>query len=292
MDTVCEGKDWDVALAYDSGRLAGAMPYLYGRRMGMTYIVQPQMTQYTGPFYCYPDGAGERQRAEFEIEVSRQLIRHLEERRAAFTLVNFSPLVTNWLPFYWAGYRQTTRYTYRIDDISDPRRVFEAFDREKRQRKIRRYEQTTALRYDMEPAAFARFHHRYWSSKGKHDLLSEQFIERVSHAAIQRGSGVIASLHDADGNLLAARFVAYDDNCAYSLLSALDMSLHRSGHSETLMWGLIKHLADKTRAYDFEGSMDEGIGYFYRSFGARQVPYFEISRFRGFVAKRLAKRYM
>ena len=30
---------------------------------------------------------------------------------------NFHYGITDWLPFYWEGYRQTTRYTYMLKDI-------------------------------------------------------------------------------------------------------------------------------------------------------------------------------
>ena len=278
MEVVCAGKRWDVALAYDGDKIAGAMPYHYGRKLGMTYIIQPQLTQYSGPFYCYPPDMDRGQRYDFETCVARKLMEQIESRRPAFFLQNFSPRVTNWLPFYWAGFKQTTRYTYRIGDISDLDKVFGSFDPEKRQRKINRYKDSTSVRFDMRPSDFAAFHAAYWNGKGKKDQLPRPFIERVCSTAIERGNGVIASLHDGDGRLLAARFVAYDANCAYALMSAVDLELHRSGHNETLIWGLLQYLSGKSRAFDFEGSMDEGIEYFYRSFGTEQTPFFEITK--------------
>lgn len=278
MESVCFGKSWDVALAYDNDRLVGAMPYLYGRKLGMTYIMQPQLTQFSGPFYCYPDGLTPSQRIDFENSTLRSLLAQVEARRPSYVLIHCAPTVSNWLPFYWAGYSQTTRYTYRLNDISDPDKLFAAFDREKRQRKINRYSATTTVRFDMDPADFASLHARYWHSKGKNDLLSSSFIERVCRNAISRHQGVIASLHDDQQRLLAARFVAYDSMCAYALLSASDPSLHRSGHNEILIWRILQHLSGLCRSFDFEGSMDQGIEYFYRSFGAQQTPFFAISK--------------
>lgn len=278
MEAVCRGKQWDVAMAYDGEQLLGVMPYLYGRKVGMTYILQPQLTQYTGPLYFYPEGLSASKRLDFEKETAKLLLQQIESLKLAFFLQHFSPQVTNWLPFYWDGYKQTTRYTYRIEDISDPEKVFEGFDAEKRQRKIRRYEQSTRVRFDMSPNDFAEIHNKYWSAKGKKDVLNVRFISDVCSVAVKRGNGVIASLYDEDDRMLAARFVAYDTNCAYSLMSAQDLQLHKNGHSETLFWALIKYLSDKTKAFDFEGSMDEGLEYVYRSFGTTQTPYFEISK--------------
>jgi len=32
---------------------------------------------------------------------------------------NWDHRQTNWLPFYWKGFSQTTRYTYRIEDLKN-----------------------------------------------------------------------------------------------------------------------------------------------------------------------------
>ena len=290
MDTVCRGGQWEVALARDGdGRVTAAMPYHWRRKMGLTFIIEPQLTQYSGPVYFYPGGISASRRLDFEKAAARQLIGQIEARRPAYILQNFSPAVTNWLPFRWAGYSQTTRYTYRIEDISDPHRVFEGFDARERQHKIRRLEERTTVRFDMQSADFARLHTDYWQGKGQSDLLDADFIGHVCSAAIGRGQGVIASLHDEEGRLLAARFVVYDSRSAYSLMSAADLKLHRSGHNETLVWALLQHLAGKTAAYDFEGSMDEGVEYFYRSFGAVQTPFFAISKSRNALVDRIMK---
>mgnify|MGYP002623615232 CR=1 FL=1 len=278
MDAVCKGKQWDVVLAFDREQPTGAMPFLFGRKYGLTYIIQPQLTQYSGPCYFYPKGLKGQNRLEFEKQTAHQLISQIDRIKPALFIQNFSPQITNWLPFYWAGYHQTTRYTYRLEDISNPVQIFENFDREKRQRKIRRYEQSTTVRYDMSPEAFADFHRRYWENKGKKDLLSRDLIVSVCNTAIMHGNGIIASLFDDNGRLLCARFVAYDGHNAYALMSAVDADLHRSGHNETLIWALLQHLSPICRSFDFEGSMDEGIEYFYRSFGARQTPFFEITK--------------
>lgn len=291
MDSVCKGKRWDVALSFDGDKPTGAMPFHIVDKCGLRFIVQPQLTQFSGPVYFYPPDLSESHRLDFEKQTADALLNQINSCRPHYFLQNFSPEVTNWLPFYWAGYRQTTRYTYRIPDIRDPQRVFAAFDLEKRQRKIRRYDESTSVRFDMEPADFASFHTRYWNGRGKRDLLSEDFIESVCRTAVRRGNGVIAALYDDQGQLLSARFVVYDSRCAYSLMSAQNNHLHKSGHSETLFWKLMNYLSDKTIAFDFEGSMEEGIEYFYRSFGARQTPFFEIVKPRNAIVELLMNRH-
>ena len=279
-----------MSLAYDGERLMAAMPYHYVRRMGQTFIIPPQLTQFSGPIYFYPDGLSYSHRLDFENRAANQLLRPIEALRPAAFVQNFSPAITNWLPFYWRGFGQTTRYTYRLEDISDSERLFAAFDREKRQRKIEKYLKTTSARFDMSPADFAQLHQRYWRMRGQRDLLDASLVEHVATTAIARGQGLISSIEDADGRTLYASLVVYDERCAYSLMSAAAPELQRSGHHETLVWQTLLHLQGLTRAFDFEGSMDEGIEYFYRSFGARQTPFFQIAKYRNCLVKKIVKR--
>ena len=285
METVCVGKQWDVALVEKEGdgqwspeRVQGALPYLIGKRIGMRYVLQPQLTQYNGPYYRYEEGLSDCRRLEFEKKVGAELTEQLERLRLAYYEQNFAPSVTNWMPFHWAGYRQTTRYTYRIEQLDDLDTVLSQMDYDKRQRKIRKAQEHLHADEGMTPEEFARFHATYWKSRGEKDLLSEEFIVRVIKAACARNQGLLLALKDGDGVIRAARFVVYDDHCAYSLLSALHPEGHDNGASALLFWELFQRLQHKTRAFDFEGSMDAGIEYSYRLYGARQVPYFNISK--------------
>lgn len=280
METVCEGKEWDVALACDeSGRILAALPYLIRRRFGMRYVLQPQLTQFSGPHYCYPADMSERRRTDFAHRAADKLIDALAEQSLDYFMQRFSPDVSDWLPFYWRGYKQTTRYTYRIDDISDTERVFENFDRTKeRQRKIRQIADQYSVETNIDAATFVKFHCDYWRSRGEKDLLSESFMRRVIETATTRGQGMTLALRDGKGELAAAWFAVYDRNCAHALLSAKSPSEKSADVSALLVWHLIKALSAKTKAFDFEGSMEPTLEYFYRSFGARQVALMEVSR--------------
>ena len=48
-----------------------------------------------------------------------------ELKRYPHFLQNFNYDITDWLPFYWAGYNQTTRYTYLLKNIRDHQAVWE-----------------------------------------------------------------------------------------------------------------------------------------------------------------------
>jgi len=285
MQTVCEGKQWDVALAYidpdaeqSINNIIGALPYLLGKRMGMRFVLQPELTQYNGPFYRYPDNLNDQRRLSFEGKVCKQLIAQLKNLHLAYYQQNFAPSITNWLPFYWQKFSQTTRYTYRITNLHHLDEVFANFDHSKRQRHILKLDPAYTNDENISPSDFADFHIAYWQSRGVHDLLTHDFIAHVCQAAIAKKQGFILGLRDSEGILRAARFVVWDSNCAYSLLSALHPNHYDNSISALLFWRIFQQLTAYTKTFDFEGSMDPGIEYSYRSYGARQTPYFQITQ--------------
>ncbi len=280
METVCEGKEWDVAIAEDNnGRVLAALPYLYRKRFGMRYVLQPQLTQFSGPCFFYPADMSDARRVDFAHKSADMLIDQLESLHLDYYMQRFAPTVTDWLPFYWRRYSEQTRYTYRIDDISDTARVFDNFDRSKeRQRRIKRIADSYSVDDSIDAATFGTFHADYWRSRGESDILPREFMQRVIETATGRGQGMTIGLRDREGKLTAAWFAVYDSECAHALLSAKAPGVQSADVSALLIWRMIERLSGRTKAFDFEGSMEQSLEYFYRSFGARQVPLLEISK--------------
>lgn len=279
METVCAGKEWDVALAMaPDGTVAAAMPYLVGHRWGMRYVLQPQLTQYSGPWYRSESVMG---------DASVQFSSYFSHHGFLFFSQNFAPALNG--DRHWGEYTYTERITYRIEDISDPQRVFEGFDKQRRQRPIRRAEKMLTVVEDVSPEEFARFHAAYWASRGQHDLLSQEFIINVVRTALERRQGMLLGVADAEGKLHAARFVAFDSNSAYSLLSALNPEGHHNGASALLFWRMIERLSNHTQSFDFEGSMDPRIAFSYRLYGARPVGYQHVVYYRNRLVERLLR---
>ena len=279
MEAVCFGKHWDVALAYNTdGQITAAMPYHYGSRLGLRYILQPQLTQYNGPWFRHGvDTAA----------TAQQLASHLHRLRPLFFQQNFAPGTP--IDSAWDDCTVIQRPTYRIEDISDPQQVFDNFDKQRRQRPIRRAEKTLHP-VSLSSENFASFHADYWASREQSDFLSHDFIVRIIQTALDRNQGILLGVADKEGKFHAARFVAYDDQCAYSLLSALNPDGHENGASALLFWLIIQQLSGHTRAFDFEGSTDPGIAYSYSLYGAHPVTYCRLTRYASPLLRPLLKR--
>ncbi|MBR0072843.1 MAG: GNAT family N-acetyltransferase [Bacteroidales bacterium] len=280
MEAVCAGKQWDVLLYRNNdGEVQAVMPFLVGKKLWMRYVLMPQLTQYNGVWYLKNDFRSENERLSFEKKVCNDFVGRLKDMRLDFFLQNFAPRFTNWLPFYWKGFSQTTRYTYQIQNLANLDDVFANFDRNRRQKKIlsleKKYRQTT----DITAEEFYGFHSKYWEAKGTKDLFAEKYVVKLCNAAMARRQGVIIGLVDIKtGEKVAMRFVVFDKTTAYSLLSAIEPNSKVNGLSELLFWKVIQYLSGKVRVFDFEGSMVESIEHSYRLYGAKQVPYFQIEK--------------
>ncbi len=275
METVCCGKQWDVILLRnEQGAVSAALPYLIGSKLGLRYILQPQLTQYNGPWY----------RPGTNIpSATQQLMAELKKLRLSLYRQCFAPGTPNLEA--WQGYERLPRITYRIEDISDPEAVFRNFDKRHRKTPIRSAAKVLHPA-DITPEAFADLHAHYWRSRGQKDLLPHDFMVRLITAALQHGQGLLAAVADESGTIHAARFVVFDSNCAYSLLSALGEE-HHNGASPYLFWLILQQLAAKTRAFDFEGSMTPSIAHAYSLYGSTPTTFYQLTRCKNPIIRRI-----
>ena len=80
MEAVCEGKRWDVLLVHDrQGNPLAAMPYLISSKMGLRYVLQPQLTQFNGPWYSAAVDS-----LEAEMEAGQQLAAQVKGLRLVY----------------------------------------------------------------------------------------------------------------------------------------------------------------------------------------------------------------
>lgn len=276
LDVVCPPHAWDVILFEENGIIEAALPYQLSRKWGIRFVINPTLTQGTGIWYRKHEGESEQDRLSREKKGAAHIVAELKRQKLAFFMQHFSPEVTNWLPFYWSGFTQTTRYTYCIPDISNPQSCLDAMSYAK-QKQIRKAEElhvTTSITAE----TFYRHHELSLNAKGKKIFYPKALLQRIHDAASARNQLLVIGLEDASGALHAALFIVFDRHCAYNLISSIAPDHAASGASSRVVFEAIKHLSNTCKAFDFEGSMDEGIENSFRQFGALQTPYFRVSK--------------
>jgi len=275
-----DGKSWDVLLARNKkGEIEAVMPFLTGSKMGLRYALTPQLTQYTGVWIADKEGECVTERLSREKKLQNEIIRQLEAMKLSLFDVKFPLTYTYWSPFYWAGYKQETHYTYRIENLSDVDKVFAGFDATK-QNKIRKAQEAgIEIDFAMSADELYDLQCAQLDERGSQDVLSRALVRSVVDASRLRGQGLIARARDAEGNTHSALFCPWDGQSAYDLITAIHPRYRASGASTLMVWEAIKQVAGQTRMWDFEGSMIENVESSFRQFGGVPTPYFEISKY-------------
>jgi len=121
LTAVCPGQ-LRLLVVRKGHRLAAGMPLPLRRRGIWLTVTLPDLTQTPGVLLAPSQAERYEARLSNEMAVLRSLVDAIPKVDVFCTNTHYS--FTNWLPFYWAGYTQTTRYTYAIEDVSDLDKVF------------------------------------------------------------------------------------------------------------------------------------------------------------------------
>ena len=267
---------WDVAVVERGEEIAAVLPYTYKIGLGKYLLIEmPPLTPYLGPWLNTLAAKYYSKWLNDEHELMTELI-HKFPHFAAFNQ-GFHQSITNWLPFYWIGFQQTTRYTYIIEDLTDLDRVFYNFSHAKK-KNIKRAKNLLEVHQDLSCEDFYRNHAYTLSKQGKRISYSYELFSRIYEDCYKHDAGKIFYAIDGNNNLHSAIFTVWDKNSAYDLISTIDPDFRSSGSASLLIQEAIKYYSNKTKKFDFEGSMIKGVERSFREFGARQVPYFEVSK--------------
>jgi hypothetical protein len=195
----------------------------------------------------------------------------------AFFGQSFHYSITNWLPFYWQGFQQTTRYTYVIEDLTDLGAVWSQV-RNNVRTDVRKAEKRLEVSSDLSLDTLLGLNEKTFSRQGRTRSYTREFVFRLDSACVQNHCRKMFFASDAQGRVHAAIYIVWDQNAAYYLLGGADPELRNSGATSLLLWEAIQFASTVTLTFDFEGSMIESIERFFRAFGAKQKPYFLITK--------------
>jgi hypothetical protein len=271
LDAVAPGC-WNAVEIGKEGEITARLPYVVKKRYGLTILGMPQLTQTLGPWIKSSELLPHKQLAlqkELFTEIIEQLPPH------DYFNQNFHYSFTNWLPFYWKGFQQTTRYTYVIEDLSDHDRIWSGF-KDKTRSEVRKAEKKVVCRSGDEIEKFLDINTITFERQGLKPQYSREFVRRLDEACAKHNARHIFFAEDAQGRLHAAVYIIWDNSSAYYLMGGADPELRSSGANSLLMWEAIKFASGVTKQFDFEGSMLMNVEQFFRTFGGAQKAYFQI----------------
>ncbi len=270
MNILCKNKEWDVIIIRnDQQEIIATLPYLLVRKMGMKIILQPTLSQTNGIWFANESSLS----VEEKEKICSAILYQLKQLHLQWYCQFYDHRFETIQPFESAGYQVTRRRTYVIEDLSDLDHVFSTFTSSK-QRHIRKaYRNGLKVDWDMSATAFYTFHTESLLQRGKKNTNSQEVEVSLCEEAMNRGQGAILRVKDAEGNTHAALFIAWNSEAGYYMIPATDFNYKASGASTLVVWEAIKFLQDKTKTFDFEGSMDPAIANSYRQYGTKEIGY-------------------
>jgi hypothetical protein len=275
--TAGEGR-WDVVLAKKGEQILGSLPFTVSRRAGFTLLGQPALTQTLGP-WIRPSNAKRARALGHEKDVLDELEAALP--RYDVYAQNWHHGQTNWLPFYWRGFSQMTRYTYIIRDLTDEGAVWQGI-RENIRTDVRKAQGRAGLTVTRDEGVetLLALNRKTYERQGKRPAYPDSLVQRIYAACAARACCAVLTARDATGRPHASLLLVWDESAAYYLIGGSDPEVRNSGAMSLCVWEAIRFAAGVTKSFDFEGSMLEPVERFCRAFGAEQVGYSRVSRTR------------
>ncbi len=273
LEVVAPGQ-WGEVVVKRGDEGSARMPYVIKKKYGLTALTMPPLTQTLGPWLRPSKAKYARQLSE-QKQLMNELIGQLPD--VDYFCQNFSPYITNWLPFYWRGFTQTTRFTYRLEDLTDLDVIWSGFNENVRN-KIRKAQKQVEIRDDLSIQDFIKINELTFIRQGIELPYSAELVERLHKVCQEHNASKAFFAIDEQDRIHAAIYLVWDSNTAYYLMAGEHPELRKSGANSLLIWEAIKYASTVTKVFDFEGSMIEPVEEFVRAFGGRQTPYYQITK--------------
>lgn len=280
LDQVCGPNTWGVSISYDAQeKIIGALTYGFFKKWGLTYLANPVLTPYAGPWLKKPQDTNTYTQNTFSNQQTQTLIDQLPNLPIA--ILKLHPSEVNAFPWTWSGYRPILKHTYHLEmrsNITEEYKdsVHQDINRAKNKLSIQVNPSSEAL-FDLLVHTFRR---------QKQDTpFNGELLTKLTSEIIQRNSGTISYAVNAQNKPVAGILVVWDAETAYYLLGAKDDTPDSTGAMSLLLHEQIGNLPSHVRTFDFEGSMIKGVEHFFRSFGGKRMNYLEVQRQSSWIGK-------
>jgi len=273
LDAVCDGGSWDAAIVRKGKAVVGVLPYFLKQKLHWRYVAMPPLAKMMGP-YLLPEYRTPRR----EIPLLNELIDQLP-RLAAFQQ-DFNYTATDWLPFYWRGFRQTTRYSYVLP-LAKMEKLRENLAPDYRNNKLPKAAAQVKVHTGNDLNLFFRVHNGSYERQGLEAPVTFDFLQRLDQALADHHAREIFWATDLkSGAVHSVAYLVWDKQSAYYLMAGDDPALRASGAGILLAWEAVRYAKETLglAAFDFAGSMIRPIERVRRQFGAVQKPYFRVQK--------------
>ncbi len=266
-DITAGEEHWEVVLAQSKKQsILGALLYAQKQFFGVKRLTLPVFTPINGVWFSKHDTDKAHSFYSKRRKILSQIIRQLP--RAAFHDFKLHYTLEDWLPFKWAGYKQTTQYTQTLDLTPDETTLYEAFKGGTRSKinKVReRFEMVEIKdikRFLDHINRVAAFKNIPYTKQNLHT------IGRLHQEIEQRDLGTILAAKDEKGDIHAMIYIVFSAGTAHYWLGGAHPEFRDTNGMFFLLWEAIKKSKSRAGVFDFDGSNHPNIAPVFTGFGA------------------------
>ncbi|MEE9438607.1 MAG: hypothetical protein V3V14_06365 [Saprospiraceae bacterium] len=257
LDAVTD-KNWDVVIVEKNNRISGAYIYSLSSKLGIKYILNPQLCPYTGPIFFQKNN-----QSDILVDMLSQLPKHV--------LIIQDYWHQNVLGDVTVTNLKRKKHTYIIDKRVKSEELSKKLSNDYR-RKIKKATKKLTYNEIDDFELMINFAIKSFDRKKVNFPYQKSLCMAMDKAVIQYGKRKIVKCTDEDDNIVAMGYFLSDNNWVYNLINAVTTDYRHNGMN-LIIWNEIEAALKNGKSFDFEGSMIPGVENFYKRFCGQKTAY-------------------
>jgi hypothetical protein len=278
LDAVCTegGLSWDVAMAKDkNGSTTAILVYALRKKWGLDIITVPHLTKFMGLWQSPLPYSTHYENNNEEHNRIKDIISQLPHFHRL--TLNFNTNLTDWSPFYWAGFSQTIRYMQVLESGENKEMLYKNLNRNTK-RNIKKAEEHYIVEIRDDFDGFIKLNNIVFERQKKANVVPLSIWQNLDAFLNTKQQRRIYFSVDKNGVAHGTFYMVWDNQYAYALANGLTETGRTHGAMSQLTWQAIQDAADMGLSFNFLGSMMPSVEAFNRGFNTVKKPYFVLNK--------------
>jgi len=259
----------------DDGQLIGAFYFYVSKKFGFNFIKTPHYMPGIGLLYNNRT-QNEANSLSFNKKIITLICEFIQSLPYGVISIALPPSVIDTQPFFWNKFKVIPNYTYRLNLKQSAEEIEKRFSPEHRNSIKKSIKDGVEVKPCTDYTLIRKMILKTFSQKGEN--VNSNNIDAILFK-VANPNNSFAFTATLKGEVIAATFCLYDNNCCYYLLGGYsnDSRQHGAG-ALCVLNGILKAKELNIGVFDFEGSMIPEVEHYFRSFGADMVPYYTVNK--------------
>ena len=264
--------EWDVLVEDD---YVSVFPLPFRKKFGVKYIYQPKFTQQLGLFSTALQGIA-------------KLNDFIEAIPKEFKLVEIN-LNKYYVSVKRKNYSLVENLNLELDLTKDFEHIYKQYSTNLKRNIKKAAKNELRIVEHIKPEELIRLFKENKGSELKvYSPVDYVKLGRLAYLLLHKGKASIEGVYSKENTLIAAALFVNDTNRFIFLFSGLSQEGKEKSAMPFLISSFIQKHSNSNKVFDFEGSNNEFLARFYRSFGALEYHYFGLRQYK-FPFKHLAQ---